>query len=87
MQFVHKLRKTAVKLLNLRLVDRRKHQNVAYLVDASRLSSHMNNFLLTKQPITIGLDSNRDNLQYNLYTRVGLSVQSLSDGIKIVNPM
>jgi len=76
MRFEQKVRQLGLKLLNLRLVDRRKTKYTLFLVDRGALE-------LTNRPITIPRDEVNE---YNLYTRVGMRVQPPSDASKIINP-
>ena len=79
MRFVQKLRDFAVKLLNLRIVDKRFRKTTLILVDKKALS-------LDHQPISVTYDYSNDRLEYNLHTAVGLRVNNPKDVWKYTNP-
>lgn len=79
MRFLRKMGSFAQKMLNLRLVDRRKRRNTVFLVSTDALSLH-------RSPITVHYDVNKDMVEYNLHTAAGMRVNNPKDSVRIINP-
>jgi hypothetical protein len=74
LHFVQKTADFVVKLLNLRIVDRRKKVKYAYLVASDALSLH-------HSPITINRSD--DGVDYVLHTAAGLRVHNPENFIRV----